>query len=310
MTRIAIGTWAFGIYAERPRPFNEVLDRISSQGFDGVEFGAFAPHPDPVGCATPEDLAALRDLFASKSLEISAVAADFGTSGFIRTDEPEEYLREIDRNLAFCEAIGAPRLIVNAVDPPGAPYEVGYELALERLVGTWQECARRAHEKGLTLAWEFEPCWAFNEPDQIVEIAHRLAGPGFGVLYDTAHAHAVSVVGARQRDGAKLPHGGQTEFLEQLAGTITHVHLLDSDGRLHDTEGTTLHVPFGHGHIDFDRVIPALIEAGGATEWWCVDLCFWPNAWEASAESLSFARSLLRAFLPEAGSVSTASVDE
>jgi sugar phosphate isomerase/epimerase len=300
MTKIAIGTWAFGVYAERPRAFGEVLERISTQGYDGVDFGAFAPHPDPVSCPTPADRARLRELFASKSLERSAVAADFGTAGFIRTADPRDYLSAFDRNLAFCAELGCPRLIVNALDPPGTPYEIGYEVALERLIATWRECARRADAKGVTLAWEFEPCWAFNEPDQIVEIAQRLAGPGFGVLYDTAHAHAVSVVGARQRDGAHRLSGGQVELLERLAGTITHVHLLDSDGRLHEREGTTLHVPFGQGEVDFDRVIPALVEAGGATDWWCVDLCFWPNAWEASAESLAFVRELASTFLPEA----------
>ena len=218
MTKVAIGTWAFGVYAERPKAFSEVLERISTQGFDGVDFGAFAPHPDPIGFAAQADRAQLRELFASKSLELSAVAADFGTAGFIRTDDPSDYLSEFDRNLAFCVEIGCPKLIVNAVDPPDTPYEVGYEVALERLITTWSECARRAHAKEVTLAWEFEPCWAFNEPEQIVEIAHRLAGPGFGVLYDTAHAHAVSVVGARQRDGAHGLPGGQVELLEAIGG--------------------------------------------------------------------------------------------
>ena len=81
----------------------------------------------------------------------------------------------------------------------------------------------------MTLAWEFEPCWAFNEPAQIIEIAHQLAGPGFGVLYDTAHAHTVAEVGARQVEGGPLA-GGQLELLRELEGTIVHVHLLDSDG--------------------------------------------------------------------------------
>jgi sugar phosphate isomerase/epimerase len=214
-------------------------------------------------------------------------------------DDPVEYLREFDRNLGFCKDVGAARLIVNPLDPPEVAIEVGYDLALERLLKTWRECARRARDEGITLAWEFEPCWAFNEPDQVVEIAHELAGPGFGLLYDTAHAHTVSVVGARQREGAALPPGGQVELLERLAGTIVHVHLLDSDGRLHPEEGTTLHVPFGGGDVDFDLVVPALVEAGGATDWWCVDLCFVPEAWEASEESLAFAKRLLATYGPE-----------
>ena len=297
MTQISIGTWAFGIYTERPLDFTTVLDRIASLNFDGVEFGAFAPHPDPITCSSSEQREQLREVFSSKGLAVSAVAADFDDASFLRGDDASAYLDAVDRNLDFCADIGATRLIINAVDPPDTPYEVGVETAFERLVRTWSECAKRAHARGIALAWEFEPCWAFNEPEQIIEIAHELSGPGFGVLYDTAHAHAVSEVGARQRpDTPRLP-GGQVELLGRLAGTISHVHLLDSDGSIHPEEGTTVHIPFGRGNVDFDRVIPALVAAGGATDWWCVDLCFWPDAWEATKESKAFVDRLLHQYV-------------
>ena len=85
LSEFAMGAWAFGVYAEHPRPFDAVLDRISSQGFDGVDFGAFTPHPDPGHlCFAPTDLTQVaRSLFASKSFVMSAVAAEFGRSGFV-----------------------------------------------------------------------------------------------------------------------------------------------------------------------------------------------------------------------------------
>jgi len=297
MPRVSIGSWAFGIYAERPLPFERVLDRIAELGFDGVELGAFEPHPEPVEVSTASARAELADTFARRGLAVSAVAADFGSEGFLTVADPAEYLGALDRNLEFCSALGAGLLIVNTVDPPETPYAVGPALARERLLTTWREAARRAAGAGITLVWEFEPCWAFNEPEQVIEIAHELAGPGFGVLYDTAHAHAVSEAGARQVDGAGPLEGGQLELLRRLAGTIAHVHLLDSDGSLHEAEDsserTTVHLPFGAGEIDFDAVGPALAEAGALTEWWTVDLCFWPDAWDATQASKVFVDGLI-----------------
>jgi sugar phosphate isomerase/epimerase len=297
MPKISIGSWAFGIYSERPLPFGQVLDRVAALGFDGMELGAFDPHPEPLTCSTPSQRAELKHLFEERGLEVSAVAADFGNDGFLTTATPTSYLAAMDRNLEFCRALGAGRLIVNPVDPPETPYEVGLAVARERLLSTWREAAARAAAVGVTLVWEFEPCWAFNEPEQIIDLAHELSGPGFGVLYDTAHAQAVSVVGARQVDGPHPLAGGQLELLDRLSGTIAHVHLLDSDGTIHESEDpmerTTVHMPFGTGEVNFDEVIAALVAAGGLTEWWTVDLCFWPDAWEATEASKEFVDALI-----------------
>jgi sugar phosphate isomerase/epimerase len=288
MPRVSIGSWAFGVYAERPLPFEVVLDRVAALGFDGLEYAAFAPHPD----AGEAQRNGFTDLFAERRLAVSAIVADFGFEGFLTVEEPAEYLAALDGNLELCRALGTDLLVVNTVDPPETPYEVGVDLARERLIATWREAARRAAEAGVTLAWEFEPCWAFNEPRQIVAIARELAGPGFGVLYDTAHAHTVAEVGARQVEGGPLA-GGQLELLRELEGTIVHMHLLDSDGTIHEsedtTERTTVHVPFGAGNVDFDALAGELPE----TEWWTVDLCFWPDAWEATEASKTFLDRLI-----------------
>jgi sugar phosphate isomerase/epimerase len=288
MPEVSIGSWAFGVYAERPLPFDEVLDRVAALGFDGLEYGAFAPHPDAAEALRD----GFKDLFAERRLGVSALAADFGTEGFLTVAEPTGYLAALDRNLELCRALGTTLLIVNTVDPPETPYEVGLALAHERLLATWRDAARRAAATGVTLAWEFEPCWAFNEPEQVIGIAHELAGRGFGVLYDTAHAHTVAEVGARQVEGGPLA-GGQPELLRRLAGTIVHVHLLDSDGSLHESEDsaewTTVHLPFGAGDVDFE----ALARDLPATAWWTVDLCFWPDAWGATEASKAFVDALI-----------------
>jgi sugar phosphate isomerase/epimerase len=297
MPKVSIGSWAFGVYSERPLPLGVVLDRVAALGFDGFEFGAFAPHPEPRELAEPGARLALQREFRERGLAVSAVATDFGDEGFLTVASPDAYLSALTRNVELCRDLDSDLLIVNTVDPPETPYEVGLPVARERLLATWREGARRAAAAGVTLVWEFEPCWAFNEPEQIIEMAHELAGPGFGVLYDTAHAHTVSEVGARQVGGDGPLAGGQVELLRRLAGTISHVHLLDSDGTLHEsedsTERTTVHVPFGAGEVDFEAVGAALVAAGAMTEWWTVDLCFWPDAWEATETSKRFVDALI-----------------
>ena len=300
MPKISIGSWAFGIYAEQPMSFEAVLGRIAELSFDGVDFGAFSPHPDPESSSTIDERTALAERFRSRGLEIAAVATDFRETSFLQSDDASGYLDAVDRNLRFCADIGSARLIVNTCDPPETPYEVGVEVASERLLRTWREASRRAEATGVQLTWEFEPCWAFNEPLHIVEFARELAGPGFGVLYDTAHAHAVSELGARHIGGPKPLARGQLELLELLHGTINHVHLLDSDGTIQDhpesTERTTVHLPFGRGDVDFDRVIPALVEAAPLVEWWAVDLCFWPDAWAETAASKDYVDRLAASY--------------
>lgn len=303
MPDVSIGTWAFGVYSERTIEFGKMLDRVASLGFDGVDFGAFEPHPSPETVADADVLAALADDFRNRGLEVAAVAAPFGEEGFLRFDDHGSYLAALDRNLAFCQALGAGRLIVNTVDPPETPYAIGLGTARDRLLRCWKEAALRAEAAGVQLTWEFEPCWAFNEPEHVIELAQELRGPAFGVLYDTAHAHMVSVAGARHVNGRKPLAGGQVELLERLAGTINHVHLLDSDGSIHDhvdsSERTTVHVPFGRGSVAFDEVVPKLVEVAPATPWWTVDLCFWPDAWAASAESKAFVDRLIATHTPD-----------
>ena len=63
-----------------------------------------------------------------------------------------------------------------------------------------------------------------------------------------------------------------------LRGKINHLHLIDSDGTLHDGE-TSTHAPFGDGVIPFDRLMPELACNDMGHDWWTIDLCFWPDAW-------------------------------
>ena len=141
-----------------------------------------------------------------------------------------------------------------------------------------------------------EPGFVFNKPSEILAIVDGVRGLGnknFGVLYDTCHAHMVAAVGANHQGSKELLPGGELELLEKLKGKITHLHLIDSDSTLNE-HNTSTHNPFGTGKLNFDKLVPALNAAGVPNEWWVVDLCFWPNAWEVTAQSKTFLDGLKR----------------
>jgi hypothetical protein len=89
------------------------------------------------------------------------------------------------------------------------------------------------------------------------------------------------------RSGITTRPGGELELLSKLKGKITHVHVIDSDGSLNE-HNTSTHNPFGTGKLNFDQLAPALRKAGVPHDWWCVDLCFWPHAWDVTAQSKKY----------------------
>jgi sugar phosphate isomerase/epimerase len=82
---------------------------------------------------------------------------------------------------------------------------------------------------------------------------------------------------------------------EKLKGKIGRVHIIDSDGTLHDNH-TSTHPPFGKGELDFDQLMPAIVDAGCPDDWWTIDLCFWPDAWVATAECKKFVDGLVNKY--------------
>jgi sugar phosphate isomerase/epimerase len=142
------------------------------------------------------------------------------------------------------------------------------------------------------MTWEFEPGFALNKPSDVLAVLDAVDDPNFGVLYDTSHGHMVSVVGARQPGKKEVLAGGQVEFIDKLSGRINHIHFIDSDNSCHkDKDGndeTSMHLPFGKGLVDFDAVTPKLAAEDTGHDWWTIDLCFWPNAWEATEVCKTF----------------------
>lgn len=297
--RISIGSWAYtiGPYASNPIPFDTVCVKLKELGFDGVELGAFPPHPNPGNPNGPDSdwpgampeksqRNELNARMAAWGLEFSGIAANLWGEKLINTDNPTKYLHEFRRNCEFAQDLGIRGIRVDTVQPPTILREIPYRQALDRVVDTWKTCCAIAADYGLTVVWEFEPGFAFNKPSDIVRIHDAVNKDNFGLLYDTCHGQMVGVAGARQ-EGEKEVFPSQVEFIRSLSGRIKHIHLIDSDNTCHkDASGadeTSAHPPFGLGVLDFDTILPELAKASRLPhDWWTIDLCFWPDAWAAT----------------------------
>ncbi len=297
--RISIGSWAYtiGPYADHPIPFDVVCDKLKALGFDGLELGAFPPHPNPGNPAGPDadwpgampeksQRLELATHMRERDLGFSGIAANLWGEKLINTDDQSKYIFEFRRNSDFARDLGISTIRVDCVQPPTIHREVDYTTAFDRVVRTWRTCCDIAASNGQVITWEFEPGFAFNKPSDIVRIHDAVGKSNFGLLYDTCHGQMVGVNGARQ-EGAKEVFPTQIDFLRSLAGRINHIHLIDSDNTCHKaadgSDETSAHPPFGKGVLDFDAILPELTKASRLPDdWWTIDLCFYPDAWEAT----------------------------
>jgi sugar phosphate isomerase/epimerase len=211
-------------------------------------------------------------------MAFAALAPDLWSLHLLDAADNAPYLDAFRTNLQFASDLGIDCVRIDTVQAPTVFDEVPAPIARERLVGAWRTAARNAADLGIRVVWEFEPGFAFNKPSDIVGIVQEVDEPNFGVLFDTCHAHMCAAIGARQPGQRETLPGGALELARMLRGKIGHIHLIDSDGTLHDDE-TSTHAPFGDGVLDFGALLPELNQSGCPGNWWTIDLCFWPDAW-------------------------------
>ncbi|HSV72829.1 MAG TPA: sugar phosphate isomerase/epimerase family protein [Chthonomonadales bacterium] len=285
MKDISIGSWAYtiGPYKAQPVPWEEVTGKLAQLGFQGVELGGFPPHPNPDDLPSKDQRDEVKAGLAAKGLRFSGLAANLWDQHLVDTDDTSDYLASFRKNVDFCVDLGIRGIRVDTVQPPTALEGADMDAVRQRVVQTWKRCAREAAEKGVYVTWEFEPGFAFNKPSDILRIVEEVGDDNFGVQYDTCHAHMVAAVGARQPGQRETLPGGALELAQRLRGRINHVHLIDSDGTLHDDE-TSTHAPFGEGVLDFDALLPELNRNPFPHNWWTIDLCFWPDAWKVTEQ--------------------------
>jgi sugar phosphate isomerase/epimerase len=281
-----------------------VLHKLHDLGYEGVELGSFGTHPTPWSHPTRASRAALKKEVADHGLEFSGIAVDlwsFKKPGPSILDEnPTPYMAAFMGFTVFGADLGIKTIRVDTVEPPDflVTSKMDPKLAMDRLTAVWDKCSKIAADHGMNVCWEFEPGFLFNKPSEILALVDAVRAKGnknFGVLYDTCHAYMCAVVGANQTGARETLPGGEIELLEKLKGKITHIHLIDSDGSLNE-HNTSTHNPFGTGKLNFDKLIPALNACGVPHDWWAIDLCFWPHAWDVTADSKRFLDKLRAKF--------------
>lgn len=289
MKKVSIGSWAISM--ELP----ELCKGLADLKFDGISMGGFKPHANPELYETKEKRDGLLQLLKDNNLEVADYAADtWSITNSVQ--QSEEWLALYDQAVEFMDMMDWRLVRIDTGMTPNIPDGYTYAQCREKITENFIHCAKKAKQYGITVAWEFEPGFMISEPKYVVETVKNVGEANFGVLVDTCHAHMSSVIGANHIEEGCTLKGGIVEFLEMLSGKITHIHLIDSDGSLNG-ENTSTHVPFGGGDVDFDTVIPAIIEKGGYKgDWWSIDLCEWPDAWKATADCKKFVDGLNEKF--------------
>jgi sugar phosphate isomerase/epimerase len=209
---------------------------------------------------------------------------------------PAKYLARVGSVARFCEASNINIVRVDTVTSPDGPHGLSALDAEKRLVDVWQRAADQLASSGIQLVWEFEPGFWINRPSLVKRIVQDVDRPNFGVLFDSSHAHTIGTYGARQGPDPEILRRGAIEFASILAPHVRHLHLIDSDGSLHDGD-TSEHLPFGEGEIDFPAMLDALGSSAENLPWWTVDFCFWPETVRDAALALPVVKELRDRFI-------------
>lgn len=284
MKKISIGSWAYA-FLQTPILLPEVCAKLDELGFDGIAMGGFKPHASPGTYNTPEKKRELADLLNKHHLEVDEFACDLWSIDALK--KADDWVALFELNAAFAKDMGWSIVRVDSGAPPVLPDGMSYTRARALIVSNFRRICKIAAKHGLAVSWEFEPGFIINEPEYIIETFNAVGEPNFGILFDTCHGYMAADKGARHIERGILP-GGVEEFIGLLKDKINVVHLIDSDGTLNG-QGTSTHSPFGQGVLDFDQLIPALLnKAQYRGEWWAVDLCECPDAWQETAACKAF----------------------
>jgi sugar phosphate isomerase/epimerase len=291
--RISFGSWAFsfGPFADDPWSFERLCAYAADSGYDGVEINGFRPHPHWEDYSSDSDFDELRALRERLGIGFSGYAPDF-TAVPPAEAEQEAYLRVVAGAVRFCEALDISILRVDTISPPRALPEDEYERRFARLIATWKAAAAYCAERAVLLVWEFEPGFWLNRPSEVLRVLQAVDHPNFKVLFDTSHAYTTAVAGQRQGADPETLEGGLVEYARLIKPYLGHLHVIDSDGSLHDDE-TSDHLPFGTGVIDFPSVISALEPEALTLPWWTVDFCFCPTTERDGRRAVPFVAELI-----------------
>jgi sugar phosphate isomerase/epimerase len=274
-----------------PMPsLEQTLKVLSAFGYDGVELAGFFDHATVERYPDAQSRRQLVSTIQAMDLEIAGYApgpyGDFGRLEWATGDDDvvKAYDRFFEDHLRFAVDIGSPAMRVDPGNFGPLPRDADDARVWDRVVETFRRHAERGREEGVLMLWEYETGQIFVKPSEVVRLLEDVGDPNLELLYDVGHVEAGAVSGHNQAQPVERLAGGQVEFVKMVAGHIGHVHLCDSDSNTWQNAFGT-HLGFGKGHIDFDALIPAILDAGYNGEWWAVDAIpmtseTWADTWD------------------------------
>lgn len=288
MKKVSISSWAI------PQDIHKLCQGAKELGFDGISLGGFAPYgANAQLLKTQEEVDAYKKAFADHGLSVADYAIDLWA--YDALTQTEQWRKAYTEALEFAVAFGMTDIIrVDTDSKPALVPGMDYDDVKKFYIRNFKEMAKEAASYGFKVVWEFEPGFIINEPSHIMDVVKGVEEENFSLLFDTCHAYncALGLNGIEP----EVLSGGILEFIEKAKGYIGFVHVIDADGTLNH-DNTSEHVPFGDGKIDFDEVIPALMETGGYQgDWWAIDLCEWPDAWGVTEKCKKFVDAFNRKY--------------
>jgi sugar phosphate isomerase/epimerase len=275
--KISRGSWCLAFGFDPMPTLEQVVKVLSAFEYDGIELAGFFDHatvekyPDE---ASRKKLA--KWITDEHGLELVGYApgpyGDFGRLPWATgSDEVvAEYGKCFEEYLKFCVDCGIPSMRVDPGDFGPLAHDADYDKVWDRVVTTFQNHAERGREEGVEMLWELESGQVFVKPSEAVKLLNDVGDNNLKLMYDIGHVEACAVLAHNQVQPHERLAGGQLEFVEMMKGKIGHMHVCDTDSNTwHNAFGT--HLGIGKGIIDFDALIPAVVDAGYTSKWWSVD---------------------------------------
>lgn len=287
--KISRGSWCLAFGMDPIPSLEQVVDVLSAFGYDGIELAGFFDHATIEKYPDAASRKKLVDWLSSKNLEIAGYApgpyGDFGrlpwaTGG---DDVVAEYEKFFADHLQFCVDCGITAMRVDPGDFGPLAHDADYGKAWDRVVTMFRQHAERGAEAGVTMLWELESGQIFVKPSEAVKLLEDVGHDNLQLMFDVGHVEACCVLAHNQVQPQERLEGGQVEFVKLMAGKIGHMHVCDSDSNTwHNAFGT--HLGIGKGIVDFDALIPAVVDSGYTSKWWSVDAIpmtaeTWADTW-------------------------------
>ena len=284
----------YGQYAKDPWPVEKIMEWTGKAGYDGTEFCGFhLPSPEDE-YDTPEKCNALMEIVKRNGLEAASYAAQCRAAP-PSVSERGEYMARFEKALRFCVNCGIPVMRLDSAIKPELLSDEEYKVRFDRLIGNWRASARAAADAGVTLVFESEPPMWINKPSEVLAAVEAVNEPNFKILFDLSHGYVSSVRGMHQVGEKEILPGGVIEYIHMLGNHIGAVHMIDTDGKLYGEDagthlGTSVHLPFGEGILDFDAIIEALWPYAGKLPYWSLDFYACRDAEHTGIDALYFLR--------------------